>query len=41
MIPYEFFDWVIAQWWGAPAFVVLVLTGLILFAAGMAGGVSR
>lgn len=38
MIPQEFFDWVAGQWWGYPAFILITLTGLILFSWGLAIG---
>ena len=30
MIPREFFDWMAAQWWGMPAFVVVVIATLVV-----------
>jgi len=36
MIPREFFDWALTQWWGVPAFISLFLGALIVFSWGFA-----
>lgn len=36
MIPHEFFDWALAQWWGAPSFVIITLVAMALFSWGLA-----